>query len=495
MRHALIALALGFPILAWGQDPKPPPPSDADQEKVRKDLRDAYRVEYARKGREDKKAFAAKLWAEAGTAKTPLEKYVLLQECRSLAAESMDLETALASVDAVVLSFDLKPEPLRDASIAVAKKAVRGEDDARSLAEVCLSAAQRAWSSGDYGAVLQLANAGRDLAQSARETSLVDRAKVLAGEATETRKEFDKVVKAEETLSASADDAEAHGIRGRYFCLLRGEWAKGLANLEKAAEPLVRDLASKEKVPPASPEGQLELATGWADLAAKEKAPYKRKCQERALHWIEQAWPQLNDRDKARTERRLDELEAAVGRVNLLLAKMTPITGVWGLSPKAVKAPEGSNYTAVEILYVPPPEYDIEILVKYNGIPSLFLGLMAGQTRFATKIDNRNGSTIHVSTNKPGDGATFGGEALPEGKVVPVVYSVRRDSVSISANGATILRYRGPLSGLTFDTNTWKPKYPNTLWLGYHRNFAGGGQYEITRMTLIPLGGRGQRLR
>lgn len=478
------------------QDPRSPVPADADQEKIRKDLQDAYKVEYGRKGREDRRTLAQKLWSEAGTAKNQTEKYVLLQEVRILASEAMDLSLAFEAIQATTLGFDLKPEPLRSAAISIAKKAIRTPEDAVALAGICLGTAQKAMTANDYDGATALAGAAKDFAQAGREPVLVERAKAMAAESTEGRKEFGEAEKAALAITANKDDGEAHAIRGRFYCFMKGDWATGLPHLEKASDAALRDLAAKEKVPPASSDGQVDLAVGWSDLAAKEKAPYKRKYQERALHWISEAWPNLSDREKTKLEKRLDDLEAVVGRVNLFLARTNVVSGVWGITPSSIKAPGGTVGTMVEILYVPPPEYDLELLIKYDGIPAVVLGLIAGQTtRFTVKLDSRNGSAIGLLGDKKIEGSTYPGVVLPEKAVTPVTVSVRRDGVTVAAGTQTVLRYRGAPSGLGWDANTWKPKNPNTLWLGYWRNFAGGGVYEIQRMTLLPVSGRGVRLR
>jgi hypothetical protein len=149
----------------------------------------------------------------------------------------------------------------------------------------------------------------------------------------------------------------------------------------------------------------------------------------------------------------------------------------------------------LEISYVPPSEYDLEVAITANGIPEFTMGLVAGNSQFTVVLDNRNGSRVHVKGDKPPEGSSFSGESMPEGKPNVILFAVRRTGVTVFSSGKNILRWTGNLSTLGMGRPEWKPKTPNALFIGYWRNFAGGGDYEITGLTLSPLTGKGQRIR
>jgi Tfp pilus assembly protein PilF len=470
-------------------------PPEAEQARVRKELRETHRLDYAKRGREDRRALAQRLHGEAGMAKDAVMKFVLLSEACDLAADSLDLEMAASLVDAIAKAYTVTASPMLTAAVATARKGVRAEEDAARLADICLRLSVRYMCSGEYDSAGTMAQAARDIAVAAKLANVVERARAVSTEAAEAKKEHDQFRRAELLLAVDKDDAGANLAYGRFLCFYKEEWTKGLPYLSKAKEAVVRAVVEKETSPPLAPEGRAEMGNMWYDLAAKEteRAPYRKKYFLRALHWYQQAWPALPELEKARLHRRLDEAEAATGRINLFMARTNVVSGVWTVTADAMGSPEGALHTILEVLYLLPVEYDLEMTVIYSGIPTLVTGLSCDGTRFYINLDSRNGSAIADLSGKPPDGTRFNGEALPEGKPTDVIILVRRNMIAVSIDGKIVLQWRGIPKDF-IQNSTWTPKSGNVPFLGYHRNFAGGGSYRITRMFLVPVSGRGRRL-
>src|SRR3954470_18447018 len=96
MRRMIWLLAL----VLQGQDQKLPVPDAADQRKAEAEIRSVFKEDFVKKTRDGKRAFAARLLAEAADAKnTPTSRYVVLLLSRDLAVEALDVGTILASID------------------------------------------------------------------------------------------------------------------------------------------------------------------------------------------------------------------------------------------------------------------------------------------------------------------------------------------------------------------------------------------------------------
>ena len=109
-------------------------------------------------------------------------------------------------------------------------------------------------------------------------------------------------------VEQSPADREANLAIGRFRCLVKGDWPKGLPMLAANGDaPLgalaLRELGGKS---PAS-----ELADGWWDLAENEQGAARRQLQIHAAAWYQQALPGLNGPLKAKFQQRIDQSRAA----------------------------------------------------------------------------------------------------------------------------------------------------------------------------------------
>ena len=84
------------------------------------------------------------------------------------------------------------------------------------------------------------------------------------------------------------DDPKANLEVGRYYCLIRGEWAKGLPLLAQSQHPQLQELAEADLRGPTQAADQMELADGWWELA-DTNAPYRKALRLRGAHWYQQA--------------------------------------------------------------------------------------------------------------------------------------------------------------------------------------------------------------
>jgi hypothetical protein len=119
------------------------------------------------------------------------------------------------------------------------------------------------------------------------------------------------------TSAKDADDPEGNLRVGRYYCLIRGEWEKGLPLLAKGSHARLRELAEAEMAHPTIPADQLELADGWWELGTAEEAHQTALCR-RGAFWYQRALPELpTGLWRAKADMRLKEFRRLHGPVDI----------------------------------------------------------------------------------------------------------------------------------------------------------------------------------
>jgi hypothetical protein len=94
-------------------------------------------------------------------------------------------------------------------------------------------------------------------------------------------------------LAAKPGDPAASLVLGRFLCLARGEWAKGLPLLAKGSDMALKALADRDLAGATTRENMLALGDAWREYGkAQSVASAQRRAEQRAEHWYLAA---LND--------------------------------------------------------------------------------------------------------------------------------------------------------------------------------------------------------
>ncbi len=94
------------------------------------------------------------------------------------------------------------------------------------------------------------------------------------------------------------DDPAANAAVGRYLCLMRENWTRGLPLLARGDDQPFRELAVIELSQPASADDQAALADRWWAWSETLSSPQpgsleRRTARRRAAHWYKQALDRL----------------------------------------------------------------------------------------------------------------------------------------------------------------------------------------------------------
>jgi S1-C subfamily serine protease len=142
----------------------------------------------------------------------------------------------------------------------------------------------------------------------------------------------------------------------------------------------------------------------------------------------------------------------------------------------------GVNASRVQIPYEPPPEYDVFVQAQMTktGDGGLIMGLVS------------SGRQFYVAVREDGGGISAGGIIGNEYEVknlrLPVTtsmtfqYSVRRDAITVRANGNRVLEYRDSQGKLSLNSTMTMPNR-RQLFIGS----GGPVQWSISSISLVPI--------
>jgi hypothetical protein len=112
-------------------------------------------------------------------------------------------------------------------------------------------------------------------------------------------------------LEKQPDDPAANLTVGKYHCFQKGDWEKGISLLARSGDPALKAAAALEVAAAADPANQVKAGDAWWDLAEKEQGKAQAALRARAIHWYQQALPEISGLAKAKAEKRVREFEAA----------------------------------------------------------------------------------------------------------------------------------------------------------------------------------------
>jgi formylglycine-generating enzyme required for sulfatase activity len=289
-------------VVAPPKSAKMAPPDAATQEKNLKLARMIFEKEYAQDTPDGKRQLVAKLLDEAGNIRKNLSaKFVLLEQARDLAIETGDAVSCRRAIEQLDEGFVVDARTM--AAGMVAKFLPKGGADPVVLGWA-LDVADALMKMDDMDGAARLAALFPAVVKDA---DLAARLKALQADIGEYLRMKPVLAK----LQSSPDDPAANLEAGRYYCCVRGDWAKGLPLLAKGSDAALKAAAAADLANPTEAAAQFALANQWWE-AAKGTAAAADSLRDRAGTWYEKALPGLTDElEKVLAQKRLAELAAA----------------------------------------------------------------------------------------------------------------------------------------------------------------------------------------
>jgi WD40 repeat protein len=294
------------------QPVRQPPPDKAAIEKKEKILNKTFKDELA-KAKTDSQAardLADYLLGQAReTNEDPPLRYIALIYARDLAAQGGDTATALAAIEELAKHFTVDTLPMKAATLTVASQKATAKDDHIAIVEQSLALAEEALAQDSYAVAQELVKAAEESATRSKVLQLVARVEKAGADVEHAKKEFGRMQKYIDILAKDPKDAEANKQMGRYFCLVKGNWERGLPMLVAGNDKDFIELAKRDLAGPKDTGAQLDLGDEYATLAEAEKGLTQRMLLKRAYHWYVRCLPNLaGGLNKVRVEKAVEEI-------------------------------------------------------------------------------------------------------------------------------------------------------------------------------------------
>jgi hypothetical protein len=289
-----------------------PVPNEAAQARAAKLVQELFQGKYAAATTgEQRQALARELLAKAKTMQDdPAGQYMLLHDAGNFAVKAADVEMALEAIGQMQAAFEIDVVAMKVGVLAAIGKAALGKPQCKALAESAVALIDAAVAGDQYELAGQLAVTAVNAARKTQDGTLLKRATARKKSLEELEKAHEQVEPALAALEAHPADPQANLAVGRFYCLFAGDWERGIPLLALGDGPLP-EMAGMELQGAATPEEQAQLGDGWWDAGDNDTTAARKKLQGHAAYWYRQAMQGLSGLLKEKTQKRLDELEAA----------------------------------------------------------------------------------------------------------------------------------------------------------------------------------------
>jgi hypothetical protein len=297
--------------------PGSPVPDAVAQAGAEKRIRALFQADYAKRQPGELTALGDKLLKQAsGTPNDPVARFVLWREARDLFVQAGHPERALPVIDLMGRDFPIDTLEMKIIALERAGPAMAKPDQVEMLARQGLLVCRQAVVADAYPAAERTLKVADAAAAGSKNAALSSEVQTRRKELAVLKTEYARVQPAVQTLATRPGDASANAAVGKFLCLWKADWTKGLPLLAKGNDSSLQSLAQKETTAPTAPDKQAELAKGWWDWAQKQETGslVQENVQNRARYWYRRALPGLGG--LAQTEAS-DRLKLMVGSLEL----------------------------------------------------------------------------------------------------------------------------------------------------------------------------------
>jgi len=304
-----------------GGQPKLAVPSNDDQEAFVRQLDEVFNLDRSRTPQENLELANELLKLSRQSAKSPIERFVLLRTAMERAGAGGDAALMLEVVDAIGDEFDIDAMDVKQKVLTTFGRGASTPEAIRSLVESALALAGEAVAQQQYDAALRVvataSAATRRPAGISYRKSVQDRQE----EIEKLSRQHRQVEQALRVLETDPEDGAANLQIGLWYCLHEDDWERGLSHLAKGSDGRLKEVARLElDAPLREPEDQIAMADAWWGLAKTRTGEEKGAFIRHAGTWYEKAREKTTSPPlEAKLERRLEEiaeLEQAISSIS-----------------------------------------------------------------------------------------------------------------------------------------------------------------------------------
>jgi hypothetical protein len=287
-------------------EPPPPPdlrlpvPDDKALATASATAKELYRAGYeSAKRPAEKRLFAKGLLEQAGKLTSdPPGRFVLLRDARDIGAQAGAIDIALSAADKLGEIYRVDPLPMKLKVLEQAAPALATAAEAGTLFTKSLELEAELVARDDYEGARRALTLALSAARRSGNREVVNQVTDRRERLEELKTAFERVAGAMHTLVVSPDDPAASAVVGKYLCLVRQNWPRGLQLLARGNDEVLREIAQADLKNPTDTGEQTALADRWWDWAEKLGQDHlhslaRRSARLRAAHWYKQALPGL----------------------------------------------------------------------------------------------------------------------------------------------------------------------------------------------------------
>lgn len=296
-----------------------PVPDAEAQRKALLEIKEVFKDEFTKANSiEGREKLAKKLGAAVTNPKEdPTIRYVSATQSLELAVKVCDAKLASDQVHGLTLYYDLDAWELKAKTLSQLASVAKTPELRKLIAGGAFDLVEKALTDERYDAAVQLAATASELAALLPDKAFRAKAIEAHARARRMQQEAAEVQTAQERLARHSDDAAAHLLIGRFFCLERNDWDSGLPHLVRGSDAELGAIANRELAGAPKPEDQLALADAWWELAEQRHdpldAPWVKGMRNRAAYWYRRALPQLSGFAQAKAQKRISDASSAAG--------------------------------------------------------------------------------------------------------------------------------------------------------------------------------------
>ena len=223
------------------------------------------------------------------------------------------LAAILHAVEKMAESYRVDGSKMKTSMLLQAAKANLPTRERTELTETMSRWVEELVERDDYQAAERILSAALATARKAKAAELVrmlvTRTKIFEAQ----RKAFEEVGGAVALLRKEPGNPDANLLVGRYYCLEKGQWSRGLPHLALGSEKSLSGLAGRDLAAPNSGTEQARLGDDWwARSDADEK--YKEALRRRAVFWYRRSLRRLpQGLARLKVTKRIEESSAGAG--------------------------------------------------------------------------------------------------------------------------------------------------------------------------------------
>lgn len=247
-------------------------PQAKDLKTVEATVKELFKQQYQKSAAEDRVALAHELLKSGlETTDDPVSKFVLLSESRNIGAAASDVITSMHAIDALDKEFKIDAIQFKMDSLAKAASASTKPDARLAVAQSYVDIIESLMNDDKFDAVSKLLSPAETAVQRCDPKFATPLAQQLK-DVRELQTESAKVKKALEALAKNASDPNANSIIGKFYCVSKNQWERGLPLLNVGDDANYKEAAATELSVTGTPESLISCADLWWSIAGKEKS-------------------------------------------------------------------------------------------------------------------------------------------------------------------------------------------------------------------------------